>query len=141
MQRLQYSCEKWFGSHDQMHNFANAISAGASPGSQLHVLPLVAHVERLIAFSGKGAHTQQRAYTDSSTFKDDVREKSQAIAPDTHGHVLAHNILAFFGWIRDDVAAFDLALSRVGGRVTRWPWEMYGDDPVGVARARTFRTG
>ncbi len=42
---LQYLCDKWYGSHEEMFDFAERAAAGALPGSQLHALPLIAAVE------------------------------------------------------------------------------------------------
>lgn len=138
LQRLQYSCEKWFGSHDQMHSFAAGVSASAPAGSDLHVLPLVAHVERLIAFSGDGAHTQQLAYVSSQPFLASVDRALSLLAPGSYGQVLAHNHLAYFAWIRADLKTFDEAFQAVGCQVTRAPWELYGSDPLAVVRRRSF---
>ncbi|WP_328583231.1 hypothetical protein [Streptomyces sp. NBC_00370] len=42
---LQYLCDKWHGSHEEMFDFAERAARGALPGSQLHALPLLAAVE------------------------------------------------------------------------------------------------
>lgn len=49
VQALQYLCDKWFGSHEEMFAFAESAAAQAPPGSRLHALPLQAVVEYLIA--------------------------------------------------------------------------------------------
>ncbi|MFJ1599454.1 hypothetical protein [Streptomyces sp. NPDC088261] len=46
---LQYLCEKWHGSHEEMFDFAEQAAAEALPGSQLHALPLLAAVEYEVA--------------------------------------------------------------------------------------------
>ena len=48
---LQYLCAKWSGSHDEMFAFADGASAGAPPGSPLHVLPLFAVIEYAMALA------------------------------------------------------------------------------------------
>lgn len=42
---LQYLCDKWYGSHEEMFAFAERAAEGALPGSKLHALPLLAAVE------------------------------------------------------------------------------------------------
>ncbi|MBT2391604.1 hypothetical protein J7E87_19735 [Streptomyces sp. ISL-1] len=42
---LQYLCDKWYGSHEEMFAFAERAAEGALPGSKLHALPLMAAVE------------------------------------------------------------------------------------------------
>ncbi|MFF3454174.1 hypothetical protein ACFYXH_07545 [Streptomyces sp. NPDC002730] len=42
---LQYLCDKWYGSHEEMFAFAEQAAEGALPGSKLHALPLLAAVE------------------------------------------------------------------------------------------------
>jgi hypothetical protein len=42
---LQYLCDKWYGSHEEMFAFAEQAAEGALPGSKLHALPLMAAVE------------------------------------------------------------------------------------------------
>lgn len=138
LQRLQYSCQKWFGSHEQMHGLASSVAATAAPGSDLHVLPLVAHVERLIAYTGEGAHTQRLAYLQAPEVAASVDRAMSQLAPGTPGHRLACNVLAHFAWIRADVGAFDAAFEQVACQVTTWPWEMYGADPVTVVKGRSF---
>lgn len=44
-QALQYVCEKWYGSHEEMFTFAEHAAWTAPPGSKLHALPLQAVVE------------------------------------------------------------------------------------------------
>jgi hypothetical protein len=49
---LQYLCEKWHGSHEEMFDFAERAAEGALPGSQLHALPLLAAVEYDVVAGG-----------------------------------------------------------------------------------------
>lgn len=42
---LQYLCEKWYGSHTEMFDFAERAADGALPGSLLKALPLLAAIE------------------------------------------------------------------------------------------------
>lgn len=42
---LQYLCEKWYGSHTEMFDFAERAANGALPGSLLKALPLLAAIE------------------------------------------------------------------------------------------------
>ncbi|WP_052489030.1 hypothetical protein, partial [Streptomyces sp. 150FB] len=50
---LQYVCDKWHGSHEEMFEFAERAAEGALPGSLLHALPLLAAFEyEVVADSG-----------------------------------------------------------------------------------------
>ncbi|WP_186357164.1 hypothetical protein [Streptomyces sp. SLBN-118] len=49
---LQYLCDKWYGSHEEMFDFAERAAAGALPGSKLHALPLLAAVEYEVVSGG-----------------------------------------------------------------------------------------
>ncbi|AVZ72999.1 hypothetical protein SLUN_13155 [Streptomyces lunaelactis] len=42
---LQYLCAKWYGSHEEMFDFAERAAENALPGSKLHALPLLAAIE------------------------------------------------------------------------------------------------
>ncbi|MEU0988449.1 hypothetical protein [Streptomyces sp. NPDC005953] len=42
---LQYLCEKWYGSHTEMFDFAERAADRALPGSLLNALPLLAAIE------------------------------------------------------------------------------------------------
>ncbi|UUN26886.1 hypothetical protein [Streptomyces sp. FIT100] len=42
---LQYLCDKWYGSHEEMFAFAERAATDALPGSKLNALPLAAAVE------------------------------------------------------------------------------------------------
>jgi hypothetical protein len=42
---LQYLCDKWYGSHEEMFAFAERAAEGALPGSKLNALPLMATIE------------------------------------------------------------------------------------------------
>ncbi|MEK8144530.1 hypothetical protein NKH18_30950 [Streptomyces sp. M10(2022)] len=44
-QALQYLCDKWYGSHEEMFAYAEDAAETAPPGSMLHALPLQAVVE------------------------------------------------------------------------------------------------
>ncbi|MFD3538131.1 hypothetical protein ACFWUQ_01335 [Streptomyces sp. NPDC058662] len=48
-QRLQQLCEKWGGSHEEMHAFARASAFGAPPGTHLGQLVAIAHIEHWLA--------------------------------------------------------------------------------------------
>ncbi|MGW1886505.1 hypothetical protein [Streptomyces sp. NPDC001970] len=49
---LQYLCDKWYGSHEEMFAFAERAAAEALPGSLLHALPLDAAIEYDVVASG-----------------------------------------------------------------------------------------
>ncbi|MFF2185627.1 hypothetical protein [Streptomyces sp. NPDC058155] len=52
---LQYLCDKWYGSHTEMFDFAERAAEHALPGSKLHALPLLAAVEYDVVADGTPA--------------------------------------------------------------------------------------
>lgn len=51
---LQYLCEKWCGSHDEMYTFARTAAAAAPDGSPLVILVVEAHIEYALHAHGSG---------------------------------------------------------------------------------------
>ncbi|MFE7772838.1 hypothetical protein ACFU5O_02855 [Streptomyces sp. NPDC057445] len=51
---LQYLCDKWYGSHEEMFAFAERAADAALPGSRLHALPLEAAFEYDIVAGAAG---------------------------------------------------------------------------------------
>lgn len=49
---LQFSSEKWYGSHEQMYEFAETAASEAPKGSPLVVVPLQAHCEYMLREHG-----------------------------------------------------------------------------------------
>ena len=45
---LQFECEKWFGSHEQMWEFADSVNEAAPVGSPLHAMQADAAIERFL---------------------------------------------------------------------------------------------
>jgi hypothetical protein len=62
-QTLQNLCAKWFGSHEEMFEFAHSTSASAPDGSPLHVLVAKAHQE---CQASMGKADQDRYRTNSA---------------------------------------------------------------------------
>ncbi len=52
MNYLQFICDKWFGSHDEMWAFAEGVSNGSPAGSPLHSLVAIAAIEHHIEMLG-----------------------------------------------------------------------------------------
>ncbi|MEV4542921.1 DUF4034 domain-containing protein [Micromonospora echinaurantiaca] len=129
---LQYRCEKWFGSHEEMFDFARAALAKAPAGSPLGQLVPTAHLEKWLDLpSGEDA-----AYLDD----DAVRAELNAAAdhsvrhPDYHarpGWPTVHNLFAMAFAMAGDLRSAAGQFEVIGDLVTEWPWQyLNGRDPA-----------
>ena len=138
---LQYLCDKWHGSHEEMFDFAEAAARGALPGSQLHALPLLAAVEYEVVANGTSDGTSDRTQVPRSRI-DAAIERALDLSsgyppgdPEVAGvrnHLALMLILA--GRHEESLEQF----RAVGVHATELPWSYFGD-----ARQEflDFRTG
>jgi hypothetical protein len=144
-QMLQFLCKKWFGSHEEMFDFARFVSASAPAGSPLHELPILAHVERWVEFSVQDSNEikLRSEYLHSSAVRADLMAATSRLEPLLAGFpdgrsVTARNQLAFLAWRAADRGAFVQAINRMHGVVSPAPWNyypQYGSPVQAVARA------
>ena len=69
-QMLQALCKKWFGSHEQMHAFAEQAVQGPHYAALAHLVPS-AHLEHWFDL---GAGDERRAYMHQATVRDALME-------------------------------------------------------------------
>ncbi|MFH8729838.1 hypothetical protein [Streptomyces termitum] len=135
-QQLQQVCEKWSGSHEEMHAFARDSAFAAPAGTLLGRLVAVAHLEHWLALeSGPDAHyirapevlaSLHRAADHSYRHPDFVR------AP---GWLQTYNSFAMAFALAGDPAAARDCFRATEGRVTEFPWcYLDGADPVRAYR-------
>ncbi|GAB7041559.1 MULTISPECIES: DUF4034 domain-containing protein [Catenuloplanes] len=136
-QRLQYLCAKWFGSHEQMFDFARTAVASAPAGSLLWELLPVAHLEQWIDIAD-GTRTDHSYVTSPEVRADLVRAAdSSVLHPSCRFRPTATPRVATFAMTLETAGEFDRAAAThalLGDRVSHWPWQ-YRGNPVRVFEA------
>ncbi|WP_411107101.1 hypothetical protein [Streptomyces sp. cmx-4-9] len=142
-QQLQQVCDKWGGSHEEMHAFARTSAFGAPGGTLLGQLVAIAHLEHWLSLDA-GA---DRVYMHRSEVADSLHEAAE--------HSFRHPDFVRRGaWIQV-LNTFAMAFSLAGergaarecfrateGRVTEFPWYyLNGADPAAAYRQHRSATG
>ncbi|MGW6710277.1 hypothetical protein ACWGDE_36050 [Streptomyces sp. NPDC054956] len=142
-QQLQQVCEKWGGSHEEMHAFARASAFGAPAGTQLGQLVAIAHIEQWLSLDAG----PDDAYMRGPEVVASLREAAD--------HSFRHpDFVRRAGWaqvLNTFAMAFSLAGDRDGagecfrateGRVTEFPWYyINGSNPAAAYRKQRSSTG
>ncbi|MEU7297144.1 hypothetical protein AB0A76_28760 [Streptomyces exfoliatus] len=142
-QQLQQVCDKWGGSHEEMHAFARASAFAAPGGTLLGQLVAIAHIEEWLSLdSGPDA-----AYMGRHEVKASLHEAAD--------HSIRHlDFVREGGWLQV-LNTFAMAFSLAGdrnaarecfrateGRVTEFPWYyLDGSDPAAAYRKRRSAIG
>jgi hypothetical protein len=130
VQKLQYLCDKWFGSDEEMFAFARETVAASPPGSPLGRLVADAHMEKWLSLdAGEDAEYMARqdvrddllAAANHSVFHPAYRERSTWL---TVSNAFAC-AFALSGQPEPALRLFEI----LGDRVTRDPWNYYNGDP------------
>ncbi|MFD5784299.1 hypothetical protein [Streptomyces sp. NPDC126933] len=137
---MQYLCDKWYGSHEEMFDFAERAAQGALPGSKLHALPLLAAVEYEVVADRAGRGTADgpigRARIDTA-----IERALTLSAGSPPGDPEAAGVRNHLALMLILAGRHDEALEQfraVGVQATELPWAYFGD-----ARQEflDFRTG
>ncbi|MFD6889386.1 hypothetical protein [Streptomyces sp. NPDC059957] len=142
-QQLQQVCEKWGGSHEEMHAFARDTAFGAPAGTQLGQLVAIAHIEQWLSLDSG----PDDAYMRGPGVAASLREAAD--------HSFRHpDFVRRAGWaqiLNTFAMAFSIAGDREGaaecfratdGRVTEFPWYyINGSDPAVAYRKHRSSTG
>lgn len=143
-QRLQQVCDKWGGSHQEMHAFARESALGAPGGTALGQLVPMAHIEHWLALDGglsRGAYMRRPEVVAS------LREAAD--------HSFRHpDFVRSGGWLQvlnTFAMAFSLAEDKAGarecfvgseGRVTESPWHYIdASDPAAAYKEHRSSAG
>ncbi|MBV9096541.1 MAG: hypothetical protein JO079_00665 [Frankiaceae bacterium] len=131
-QMLQGLCAKWGGSDDAMFAFARSVADAAPDATGLAELVATAHVE---AWLEANAGDYWRRPGVKEELQHAAARLGTNVPPDRY-QVTGRNMLALIWWKSRDNAAFDSAVTAMGGMVTTWPWEMWPKlgTPVEVVR-------
>ncbi|MFD9127858.1 hypothetical protein [Kitasatospora sp. NPDC059571] len=130
-QRLQQLCEKWGGSHEEMHDFARTAMLAAPEGSPLGELVALAHLEHWLSLDGADA----RAYINSPAVRDRLHEAADRSVRHPaysrpRGWQSAHNTFAMALSLAGQPAAANLLFRELDGAVTRYPWAYLNGSPA-----------
>ncbi|RNL73975.1 hypothetical protein EBF04_02140 [Streptomyces sp. I6] len=142
-QQLQQVCEKWGGSHEEMHAFARESVFNAPGGTPLGRLVPDAHIEEWLSLdSGPDAAYMRRP---------EVVESLRRAADHSYRHPDFVHEGSSLGLLNSFAMAFSLAGDRAGarecfqatqGRVTESPWRyLNGSDPVAAYRKHRSAAG
>ncbi|MFB7700997.1 hypothetical protein [Streptomyces niveus] len=134
---MQYLCDKWYGSHGEMFDFAECAAEEALPGSKLHALPLLAAVEYdVVADGGNGGAGIERSRIHAALKR--AQELSDAYPQGDPEVAGVRNHLALMLVLADRHGEALEQFRAVGSHATQYPWAYLGD-----ARGEflDFRTG
>ncbi len=140
-QLLQNLCRKWYGSHEQMFEFARGSMQQAPPGSVLGALVASAHIERWLDADDaeRGKYLTRR----------DVRQEGLAAADRSVRHpdypsgwqgLAGRGMFAFAFVLGQEYKAAREQFRLIGDRIHRGPWHYLGNGEsgrvYGILRAR-----
>ncbi|MFD8013117.1 hypothetical protein ACFV5C_22975, partial [Streptomyces sp. NPDC059762] len=131
-QQLQQVCEKWSGSHEEMHAFARASAFGAPGGTLLGQLVAVAHLEHWLALdSGPDARYIRRPEVIASLNEAADHSVRHPDFVRGRGWLQVYNTFAMAFSLAGDVASARECFRATEGRVTEFPWYyLDGSDPA-----------
>lgn len=138
-QMLQFLCRKWFGSHEEMFDFARTAAKSAPGGSLLPELIAVAHIEYWLDLPSE----QKDPYIMSPQVRAELRAAAeQSIWHPAYRHrpgwPSKFNTFALAFSFAEDYPAAAAVFDVIGDNVTEWPWYYSsGRDPAG--RFATWR--
>ncbi|MCA1221355.1 hypothetical protein [Streptomyces sp. 8L] len=126
---MQYLCEKWHGSHEEMFDFAERAAEHALPGSKLHALPLLAAVEYDVLAEAVGgddarrsriSRVRVRAAVERALALVESYEPGDPEVADVRNHLALMLLLARRPG--ESLAQF----SAIGTHATEYPWGYFG---------------
>ncbi|MEE1792774.1 hypothetical protein PUR28_18750 [Streptomyces sp. BE308] len=131
-QRLQQVCEKWGGSHEDMHAFARASAFAAPGGALLGQLVAVAHLEHWLALdSGPDFRYIGRPEVVASLAEAADHSIRHPDFVRGRGWLQVYNTFAMAFSLAGDVASARECFRATEGRVTEFPWNyLNGADPA-----------
>lgn len=131
-----FLCQKWFGSHELMFEFARAVSGSAPEGSDVHALVAHAHIERwLYAGAFDNSPDPDNYWRSDDVFEEliDVYKLWVNKTSNSPYELVAANAFLFCFASMSARQVVDVELERIGPFPTYTPWRYLGD-PVAVYR-------
>ncbi|MEV0025286.1 hypothetical protein AB0H45_24335 [Streptomyces atroolivaceus] len=135
VQALQYLCDKWYGSHEEMFAFAERAAGQAPPGSRLHALPLQAVVEYLIADEDTPGPDPYTSRAEAAVTR--AQALSDSYAPGDREAAGFRNHLALVLWSMSRYEEALTAFRSIGVHATTFPWTYFGDPRAEFLEARS----
>ncbi|MFE9728350.1 hypothetical protein ACFYQ5_33435 [Streptomyces sp. NPDC005794] len=135
VQALQYLCDKWYGSHEEMFAFAERAADQAPPGSRLHALPLQAVVEYLIADEETPDPDPYTRRVEAAVTR--AQALSESYAPGDREAAGFRNHLALVLWSMNRYEEALTAFRTAGVHATTFPWTYFGDARTEFLEARS----
>ncbi|MFE5589587.1 hypothetical protein [Streptomyces sp. NPDC056549] len=131
-QRLQQVCDKWGGSHEEMHAFARAAAFAAPGGTLLGQLVAVAHLEHWLALDpGPDSRYISRPEVVASLGEAADHSIRHPDFVRGRGWLQVYNTFAMAFALAGDVASARDCFRATEGRVTEFPWYyLDGSDPA-----------
>ncbi|MCF4122941.1 hypothetical protein L1785_18350 [Antribacter sp. KLBMP9083] len=129
---LQYLCDKWFGSAEEMFAFAREGAERARPGDAIALLVVTAHLEHAAALGHRSRRAAERHLTSLAT-RTEIAEavgvwKAGPGGPSPVRAAQSHNLLAYVGWLAKDADLAAEHLAATHEHLSPWPWEYEGGD-------------
>ncbi|MCF2526646.1 hypothetical protein [Yinghuangia soli] len=139
---LQFLCEKWFGSHEEMFAFARAAAAEAPVGATTKLLPVQAHVEYVLQATHRDESFSRGTYWNSPAVREELlaaqaawEARSEPGPTDLYEYSLLAYAQAQSGRWRETGALFAAA----GHRVFHRPWWYMPDAYLGLVHERVAK--
>lgn len=141
-QQLQQVCEKWSGSHQEMHAFAHESAFGAPAGTALGQLVALAHLEHWLDLDSgaDGAYIRRPEVVAELHRAADHSYRHPDFAPRT-GRLQILNTFAMAFSLAGEREAARECFEATEGRVTEFPWQYLGNDPVAAYRKQRSAAG
>lgn len=137
---LEYLCEKWYGSHEEMFAFAGEAAAKSPAGSPLPVLLVDAHIEywqsRRVGADASYLSRPDVVAELNAAADHSVRHPAYVRRP---GWPRLHNAFAFAFVCAGDYRSAAQQFDIIGDLVTDHPWSCLRGDRDGVAAFQDLR--
>ncbi len=131
-----FLCQKWFGSHDLMFEFARTLSDSVPLGSDAHAIVAHAHIERWLYAAAFDNDTSADDYWRSDDVFEELIDVYKLWADKTtrspYERTAANAFLFCFASM-GATQIVEVELERIGPYPTYTPWRYLGD-PVAVYR-------
>ncbi|MER6217779.1 hypothetical protein ABT213_27470 [Streptomyces sp. NPDC001674] len=142
-QHLQQVCEKWGGSHEEMHSFARTSMLGAPEGSLLGQLVAIAHIEQWLRLGeGPGWQYMRREETAASLREAAERSVLHPRAERGPGWAQVCNSFALAASLAGETQLARRCFEAAPDTVTEFPWQYVNSaDPVLAYRRHRSSVG
>jgi hypothetical protein len=128
---LQYLCKKWFGSHEQMFDFARKAAAVAP---SLRALPLIGAVEYWMDEDTSMFKTAEMQAAADAVLRDWLDGEGSASPTAITDRSLVATAYTFGGRGAAAVKQFRI----LGSRADSWVWQYFGDPPKKFLQVRNL---